>query len=228
MLDKIRGQSDANYNYRSPETRYVDHLMSFYWRGTISLNDELIVRLFRESDIRLRKEAISFVGRALESDKSVVPPEIIERLQALMDFRFAELRASKDPKEREELTEFGWWFVSGRFDAAWALTKIQEVLGLCDDIHPDHLVMDFLKDQASSHPDLVADCLRLLIQKVSRRPNSYGWLYRIEEVFAELLASESKSAKQKTVDLIHELGARGYQNLASLLDNIETEGQPGT
>lgn len=38
---------------------------------------------------------------------------------------------------------------------------------------------------------------------------------------------DSKLAKGKTINLIHELGARGHQNLAKLLKKVETDEELG-
>ena len=49
---------------RDPDERLADHLMTFYWRGTLPLANDLIPSFFTHAPIELRTHALEFVGRS--------------------------------------------------------------------------------------------------------------------------------------------------------------------
>lgn len=96
----------------------VQHLMLLYWHGKISIDSEdlLIKAFFSKAPAKLRSEAIEFIGRNLHGAQDV-KPEVLNRLTALWEWRWSELKQHRCDGEP---VPFGIWFASGQFDLDWS------------------------------------------------------------------------------------------------------------
>jgi hypothetical protein len=182
--------------------------------GLFELNSGILTKLYSKTDVRLKKRALDMIGRGLANEKKVPDPEIVKRAVSFWNFRIEECKKLKEPKDRIELSEFGWWLKSGRLDDEWSLDQTIEVLKLCHFITPDHMVMERLLELADTHPVKVAEVLRLMVDHRVTDYGFFGWLEEAKVLLPKLMATEAKYTAVKT---IHKLGAYGFNQFGDLL-----------
>ena len=80
------------------------------------------------ADDKLRAHAIGFIGRGLKSEKDV-DEELIKRAKNLWESRLAEAKAADNKTSyEEEMSSFGWWFISQKFPDKWLCDQYIEAL----------------------------------------------------------------------------------------------------
>jgi hypothetical protein len=131
---------------RRPESageRLVEHLMVFYGRGKLELDDPegLLAKFYRHAPDRLRAQALWVVGRGLQQ-MDQVPPDVLERSKWLCERRTQVARSSDSPGDyKVEMTAVGWLFASLKFEDAWALTQLRNALEVSGKADPDRPVI---------------------------------------------------------------------------------------
>jgi hypothetical protein len=202
------------------EEHLGEHLMVFYAHGKLDLDprDDFIARFFEKAPGAVRAHALAFVGRSVGSETQAVPPQILSRFQALWESRMKEAQESGEPMEsRQELTTFGWWFVSGKFDDAWCLEQLRRTLDLVRTVVPDHLVAERLASLVSSYPLQAIRCLSGLIEGDRHGWGVLGWREHARAALQSALASLNTEAREAATNLIHVLGSRGHGEFRDLL-----------
>jgi hypothetical protein len=203
-----------------PKKRLAEHLMVFYWRGKLSLNepDGLLVHFYRSAPDALKAHALEFLGRALRDTKGSISQEILDRLRLLWERRLAAARgANNPPTHSSELATFGWWFVSEKFDDLWAITQLIEALKLARNIEPDDLVIERLATIATAFPQQAVECLRLMVEGDYESWHMHIWREHARTILAKAIQGTDIHGRQAAVDLTHQLGARGYFEFRDLL-----------
>ncbi len=203
-----------------PEEQLADHLMTYYWRGKLTFDESgsLLEKFFTEASDKLRGHALDFIGQSLRNTEGAVETEIIDRLQTLWERRLNEARSAKPPASHaRELTAFGTWFASAKFDDAWALAQLTEALKLAGRTDMDHEVVERLAVVAPSKPREAIECLRLIVEADTQGWAIHGWMYAARNILATALQSTDDTAREGAADLVHRLGARGYLEFRDLL-----------
>jgi len=201
-------------------TRLVQHLMVLYWNGKLPLEDEtgLLARFFEKGTDALRGEALEFLGRSLGRPDEPLPEEISVRLKKLWERRLATITASGTPfNHTAELAAFGWWFVSQKFDDAWAMSQLLAALVLVLKAEPDHLVVERLVALAATMPLEVVQCLTFMVQGDKEGWNIGGWRDNSRKILAIALAGGDSAAKQAAIEHVNRLAARGMPDYKDLL-----------
>jgi hypothetical protein len=203
-----------------PEHRLAVHLMERYWRGEIELDDagSLLARFYAKTTGRLAGYALNVVGRWLCHEQAVVSPELIDRLRSLWAKRLEVVRARASSKaDAVELVPYGWWFISGRFDDAWAIDQLTAALELAGETTPDHRVVERLSGLASALPRQVLECLRLLVEGDKRGWGIQVWEPHVRTVLTAAIQSADAGSRQAAIDFIPVLAARGHLAFRDLL-----------
>lgn len=220
-IEHIGSPTDDHRHLRDPDERLAEHLMELYWRGRLALNEPggLLDRFYAKADDTLRGHAMDFVGRSLMNTEDKVPGQVINRLKALWEYRLATARAavSTGGVFTEELSAFGWWFASGKFDLEWALPQLIAVLRLVHKAEPDHLVAERLAELASAYPLEAVQCLSNMLHE-----DREGWRVisvkdELRLVLSTAIQGDNPRAKSVAEEMIHRLGARGYKEFRDLL-----------
>lgn len=205
---------------RDPDARLGQHLAIFYWRGKQSLEDpeSLISRFFQLAPAALRGHVIGFVGHLLNDENGEIPDAVIRRLKQLWEHRIRAAQQSESPEANgEELAEFGWWFGSGKFEAEWAINRLEETLQIARKAEPEHLVMEQLEKVAVQFPRATIRCFASLVEG-----DKQGWrtLYRdqtVRDILKAGLESADEGAQKAARVLINRLAARGFTRFQGLL-----------
>jgi hypothetical protein len=196
------------------------HLMVFYWRGLISLDDDdLIGRFMKRAPPGAREQALEFVGRSLLNSAEAVPEVVLNRLMALWERRVHAAREADDCEPfRTELGSFGTWFLSGKFSDSWAMDRLQEVTSLISgDIINAYPVIKRLAILASGMPEATIKILDRLLFGSKR-----NWLYvasmtEVGDVLRAALNSDAGEARQTAIRVIDKLAERGDMTYRDLV-----------
>ena len=202
-----------------PDERLGDHLLTFFARGKLRLDhpDDGIAIFFQRASVPLRRQALVTIGRKLRDERKPLAQSVGDRFTELWAWRVQTAR-SGSPEDAGELEAFGWWFVSGAFDEAWALSELQEVLKLTHIDH-HHAVIERLADVSTRRPHEALVCLRYMVEG-----DREGWVILgspgdIRVAITNGLNADDAAAWQEAADLVNILVARGHVNFNELLQN---------
>lgn len=214
LLAIDRLELDEDDSWEKVDNRLLEHLISLYISGEIALDSEVMQRLYSKIDLKLKKRAVDTLGRMLASEKSEIEQEVIDRLIHFWNFRVEEAKKLNEPKDRIELSEFGWWMTSSYLEDEWVLDQAILTLNLCHSITPDHILMDRLVSLSEKFPTKVAEVFRLIVEHRVSDYGFYGWLDKAEKLLVALMKTEMKDV---AVKIIHKLGAYGFNQFKGLL-----------
>ncbi len=203
-----------------PDERLAEHLMTFYWRGKLSLNEPegLLVRFYVKAPDLLRGHALDFVGQSLHNTEGIVDSEVLDRLQTLWGERINAARNAAQPAlYAEELAAFGRWFVCEKFDDAWAINQLKEALELTGGIELDHSVVERLTALVGTMPLLAVECLGLIVEGDKKGWGIQFWRDHARTIICSALQSTDVFAQKAATALVHRLGARGYLDFRDLI-----------
>jgi len=221
-IDRIGTTSGEKRYVSDPDDRLAEHLMILYGRGHISLDDPdgLLRHFFQKAPGDVRGHAIWLVGRDFNDIEGDVPKEVLERLQALWADRINEAQnAESRVPYVAELTAFGGWFASGKFDDLWSITQLKDVLRLAGFAEPYHSVLERLAALAASMPAAAVECLGMMVEGDKKRRYIYSWHEHMRSILASAINSPDHTARQFAEALINRLLARdrAYAGLRDLL-----------
>jgi len=211
-IDKVRRR------YIDRDKRVAEHLMLFYCRGRIELNDNLLKEFWTKANDKLRGHALGFIGRSLNSDNATIDQKLLERMETLWESRLSAAKSTGNKSEYvEEMSSFGWWFASGKFEERWSNERYLEALEIGKNIQSDYHVMERLVETVKTSP---VEAVKILSKLVLT--NQPGWVIlgnrdEINTVLASALQSSESAAQQEAKDLINRLVARGNLDLSKLL-----------
>jgi len=209
-----------------PDQQLAAHLMTFYWRGKLDLEDAqgLLSRFWAKSNPTLRGHALNDIGLSLWKTKETISPEILGRLKTLWDRRLAVAKSFNSPDNyRDEMKAFGLWFVSEKFDKEWSINQLIEALKIAEKIEPSHMVVEIaeiLVNLVQVMPKKVIECIDLIVRGDKEGWRILGWRDEAKVILAEALKTTAASDAE---NLIHFLGSRGYLEFGDLLKKTGTK-----
>ena len=213
------GKSDTNLPSKNRDIQLVTHLMTFYWRGLLDLNEEesLLIRFYDGATDEVCAAALRFIGTSLRNTEGDIELPALERLKKLWLKRFDVMR-QKPESHVLELAEFEWWLISGKFDDLWAVKQFKEVLTTTHipDMRGYSLVFESLAKLSANFPEDISECLRLIIDN---KPEA--WIIRtsmdsLREILSKSIGSDSEVASQTAKTTINLIAAR--YNIRDLRD----------
>jgi hypothetical protein len=202
------------------DERVAEQLMIFFWRGKLTMKDELFKLFWENADVSLRGHAISFTGRSIKNIEETPPPELIASLKEFWQSRANEAAKAMDKKEfAEEMAAFGWWFASGKFDDAWSTDQYLAALDIGTKLQSDHFVLQRLAELAKKMPLKSVKILsKLLLSKEQPQWTVIGNKNQITTILSEALRDADVVAQGEAKGLINRLAARGYTDFGELLN----------
>jgi hypothetical protein len=211
------GNHDHGWNEpNDPDDALARHLMSFYWRGKVELDSNIMRNFYRRAGARLSSYTLNFIGTSLRNTAENISDKVLDRLKALWISRLEEAR--QEPKRGAEgMKEFGWWFASGKFEIEWSLRQLLDALELGGAAEPDHLVAERLVETAKTVPDASVRALKMMIEGDVKNWGVLGWSEKAKEIIRTARSSGNASAKSTAEDLINFLGSKGLFDFGALL-----------
>jgi hypothetical protein len=199
-----------------PWERLSEHLMILFWHERLDFEDPLLVHFFEKAPDSLRSHALSFIGRELFNAKAEIPASTLERLKVLWDSRIHSAQSSPS-SHKAELSAFGWWFASRKFDDKWALTQLSASLRLTDQTDAGHQVIGRLVDLVSEFPEQVIECLSLMITGDKGTLLGLAWREQVRSILTAVVNSTDFKAREKTIVLANRLIALGHLEFRDLI-----------
>jgi hypothetical protein len=212
-IDLLGSSSSKREHPYDPDEHLAEHLMAFYWRGKLALDEPngLLMQFFSRASDTLRGYALEFVGHSLYREKNIVPEQILARLQTLWEQRFkAVIGNSTHTVNTSELAAFGWWFSSEKFDKAWALAQLEATLQHNGRIEAAFMIVEYLAKLSSALPLPVVKCLSLLIESDRQEWRTSTWHEQVQEILAHAHQSSDVSTRQGAKKVAERLLAQGY------------------
>ncbi|MDY6839427.1 MAG: hypothetical protein SWH78_15790 [Thermodesulfobacteriota bacterium] len=219
-IDRLDEPSEETDEYESPQVRLGQHLMVFYWRGRLSLDEPngFLSRFWEKASPAVRGSALEFVGRSLRNTEGDVATEVLDCLKQLWKTRFSEAQTASNRQENlSEMRAFGSWFASGKIDDEWAIKQLLETLRLMKKTDPVHLVVDRLAAISEKMPLEAVQCLEYLAKGDEEGWSIHGWIEEAQTILSNALQCGGKPAELARA-LIHHLGSRGYLQFRPLLN----------
>jgi hypothetical protein len=194
-----------------PSERLADHIMTYYWRGEVTLDKaDLVATFFEASKAKLRGHAIEWVGRIL-CEQEAPQDDVRHRLKLLWEWRI------QNEIGKEELQSFGWWFASGYFDLDWSFRNLEDVLSRSVLPEPDHLVVERLAEVATSNLERTIGVLEKIIELASKGWAIHGLLESTRKILVLGLESSNAQLRSESERLVHKLGALRFAGFRDLL-----------
>ncbi len=200
-----------------PNDRVAEHLMIFYGRGILTLDDadKLLDKFYEEAPDELCAHALWFVGQTLSEE---VPPNILERFQALWQQRLNAARNATPPTAHKgEMAAFGSLFSSMKFNETWAITQLRNALEIAGWAEPDHQVVEYLAALATTFPMLAVECLGIMVEGDKEGWGIRYWSNQARTILATAISNPSPETRRSAEALIHHLGVRGFWEFRDLL-----------
>ena len=216
-VERLSCRHDGTRRLPDPDEKLAEHLMVFCWRGKLALEDPLLTAFWERATDALRAHALGYVGRSLEQTTEKIPMEVLDRLNQLWTVRVARAKQSQSPTDfTKEMAAFGWWFVSDKFEVAWAIAQLSESLQLVHQTDPEHMVLEHLAKAVEKHPMKSAKCLRIIAEWDREGWNLYAGLDHVRKILE--VALRNPTVGKEAERIIHYLGIRGYLEFRNLLE----------
>ncbi len=213
-------------DWRHAEENVACHLLAFYWRGKVQLEEgDLLVRFLNRAVPKSRSKAMWFVANSLASHEGDVPADVQEKMKALWEWRMKVARESTDPADREELASFGGWFAYGKLDPEWSARKLAEVLKLTDHVDHPGMVVGRLAAIAPTDMKCAIDGLDAFVTA-----DREGWRHtmameHVEAILRIGLESELPGVAKTARGIVGKLAERGDLSYRALLNDRGVDGQ---
>ncbi|MGQ0678124.1 MAG: thioredoxin domain-containing protein [Actinomycetota bacterium] len=197
-----------------PESRLAEHLMVFYLRGRLALDDQgPLGTFFAGSSDRLRRHALGFVGRSLHNQKGSLPMEFALRLQTLWEKRAAAAERGEPGAHAEELSAFGWWFASAKLDTSWSFKQLRRALDLGTRLEAATQVVARLKELAGTHPEASVRMLALMLAGEHDSVTLLAWTEDARALIDQAINSADPAARAAAAELLRFFDVRELEEL---------------
>jgi len=205
-------------NSRNPQQKLAEHIIVMYWRGKIELDDPLMVSFWAAADDALRGYVMDFIGTNLRSDKDPLTFELESRFQALWNSRLLAATGAADKKGyQKEMSGFGWWFASGKFEDEWVCNQYLRALEFGPKIRVHHLVADRLVEIAGHRHLEAMQILNKIIEFEQPNWMVMGNKAEVFSIMRTIFQSANILAQQIAREIVNRLVARGHAEYADLL-----------
>ncbi len=212
-IDLIGSSSNKRGHPYDPDEHLAEHLMAFYWRGKLTLDEPegLLMQFFSKASDALRGYALEFVGHSLYREKNVVSEQILARLQALWEQRFKTvIDTTPHNASVGELAAFGWWFSSEKFDKVWALAQLEATLLHNGKVDAAFMIVEYFAKLITVMPLPVLKCLGALIESDKKEQRIFTWHEQVQEILAHAHQSSDIRIQQEAKKIAERLLAQGY------------------
>ena len=209
------------HSVKSPEDALAEHLMAYYWQGALEFGgaDPLLDEFFALASEAVRGHAMWYVGISVAGWKDEAPAEVYGRLQDLFSRRLEAARSAASPEAfSAELSNFGYWFTSQKFDERWSLETLLATLQLVEEDSVRNVRgQAALRELCPKYPVECVSCLRLMIEG-----DKEGWvLIGVEgdarTLLKRALDSDNPDGSSSARRLIEWLIAKGQFGFRDLL-----------
>jgi len=199
---------------REPNERLIEHILIYYWRGKINLEDDLIKDMVATVDVRLLSHAVSFMGRVIYGEKNT-PVEILLRFKEFWEYVFSKI--STDQIRVSALKGFTWWFASNKFGAQWLLDNLEMVIDTAKGVDSEDFAIDNLMVLSKDYPERAVIILEKILNTASKPWIAHSSEKEVMEILKNAQSSQSAIAKEVAKHLVNSLAKRQLFNFLDIL-----------
>jgi hypothetical protein len=221
-IESLVEESKRNIkSHGTARTNFAEHLMIYYLRGKLSLDDPLLRKFFEEAPLEIRQHGIEFIGRVAYENDTLTEVNI-ERMKKLWEARVTEISlmdADKSKANAPELEMFGRWFAASIFDEKWRVENLLKALQLAKTIEPDFMVLDKLVEISERYTLESVQCLTEMVNGASARERWVvtSWDDNARRILSTALNSSDAEIKKMANELINRLLSKGYYSFKDLV-----------
>jgi hypothetical protein len=158
-----------------------------------------------------------FVGTSISKWIDKAPPEIFERLCELLQRRLeVAQQAASAESFTKELSNFGFWFTSKKFDERWCIETLLATLQLTRKTQAEMEVVKQLAARCPQYPVECVTCLRLMVEGDTDRWLLLGVEEDAKKVLRLAIESNNADAALSARRLREHLIARGNFGFTNL------------
>ena len=186
----------------------ANHLILLYCWEEIDLGQDSSLDVFyANADDELCALALQHVGLSLE--RTDLSTAVLNRLKRLWICRLEV--AQKSPSQHvAELSEFGWWFASGKLEDSWAMQQLAAVLVTTGKLKAEHKVAHRLGLLCPQMPLQVLECFNQIVGR-DREDWSAGRCHQeIETVIKQTAGIDDPQVRKARHNLVNRMAARGF------------------
>jgi hypothetical protein len=212
---ELAGSDQERFRWMNghPAAKLGEHIATFYWRGVITLDDELFTTYWRNATAAARTHTVEFLGRSAH-EAPALGADVQRRLLAFWAWAKEHTRPGE---AAAELASFVWWFAANDLPIEWRLREMTELLQAGARPEPEFLIGDQLTSLADRHPLATARILRLSLE----RGESWtvdAWREQIEKVLRAAYQSTDPDARRFAEETANWLGARGFRHFRTVVE----------
>jgi hypothetical protein len=219
-IDLLSEPLDEGMHFANPKACLGQHLMVFYWLGNFqsAALGPLFDKFWEKADGLARGQAIEFIGNSLWRTKINIPQNVLELLRKLWEQRMTVAERASNPKDYEwEMSAFGWWFSSGKFDDDWGLVQLAKAVEIAGKFEGEQQVADRLVVLVSSLPMKVVKCFEQMVRHDREGWHVHYWKEQLRSALATACRDKDPAVVSAAKELIETLGKRGYLEFGELL-----------
>jgi hypothetical protein len=200
-MDRIVSHSNA-------DEHLGQHLLVFYLRGLVKMDDDLVERFYAKASDALRASVANEIGRLTPELHGKDQPAY-ERAKALWEWRL-EAAAKDKENHKSEIAHFGSWFFEPLNDPEWLVINLKKSLQIAGEIEFEHFVGEQLVEIAKTHPLETVGCLQLMAEGDTKGWGIIGWKDSAIEILGTIRETTDPNLKGAVNKLVNYLGSRGY------------------
>ena len=227
-VDNLGKKSKERYELRDPDISLAEHLIILYGYGSLDFKEpgSILVRFWSSAKQDLKNHIIDFIGRGLYSTQGTLDSHFTERTIAAWNKFTDEAQNSKKQEDyREGAANFGWWFISQKFEPEWSLNQLQKAIKIARKIEPVHLVAEQLVKYANEYLMMTLQCLKELITESSEIWDIYGYQKEARELLIKGLSSGDNVVYSLAKEIVDVLLSKGFREIRDLIkDNVFCSG----
>ncbi len=200
-------------NSNEADQKLGEHLVAFHWRG--QLPRPFLERWFEVAGDALAAYSMEFVGRALRNTEGEVPPEVLQRIRDLWDWR---LDAIGDSPEQHplEASAFAPTFVSAKLDDDWSLATLETTLATGSPEWLGHDVIERLTEMAPSKPATATRLARQMLESATNEWDHATWEDPIRSLLNATMDAHDDETRDHREAIIDHYVTRGYYDFKNL------------
>jgi hypothetical protein len=213
---ELAGSDSRHFDWMNadPAAKLGEHLAAFYWRGVITLDDELLTTYWWNATVAARTHTVEILGRSAHK-ATALTDDVQNRLLAF----WAWARQHTPPGEAAGgLAGFVWWFAADGLAVEWRLQQMTELLQAGVRPQAEFLIADMLSSLAEQHPLATAQILRLWLE------GAEPWTVdvhreQVEKVLRAAYRSGEPDARRVAEETANWLGAKGFRQFRAVIES---------
>jgi len=215
-VEELARPASETGHFVNPDLRLGQHLCELYLSAKILLGPRGSIweRFFDKAGDEVVGKLILSIGWTL-LEKEASSGQWLDKLRTLWEWRVSQIAADGNPVGHgTELSAFGAWFGSGKFDDAWALARLRELLMMNAQVETGDRVINRLAHLTGQFPAEALECTILLVRGARKHWTVNSWRDDLKRIVSAARIAEDQHVQQRCKELESILLSKGFTELA--------------